>query len=79
MAKSTDTSTLVTVVSLIERAQAAERHGKHDQAVGCPSCTCCTREGCHPGLDSKCPYSTALDRVVWPLHRGLTRDLDRRP
>ncbi len=31
LAKSTDTSTLLTILSLIERAKAAERYGAHDR------------------------------------------------
>jgi hypothetical protein len=69
LAKSTDTSTLLTILSLLERAKAAalaaERYGQHDRDdSSCPGCTCCMREGCHRGLDSECPYSTVLDRVV---------------
>lgn len=76
MAKNHDTSTLLTILSLIERAKAAElaaeRYGEHDRDDGsCPGCTCCTREGCHRGVDSECPYSTVLDRVVCPYTEPL--------
>jgi hypothetical protein len=45
LAKSTDTSTLLTILSLIERAKAAERSGEHDREPAaqhgpkvCPQC-----------------------------------------
>lgn len=49
LAKSTDTSTLLTVLSLFERAKAAERTSEHNDEAdhedgSCPGCTCCTRE-----------------------------------
>jgi hypothetical protein len=38
---------------------------------GCPDCTCCSWEGCHPGPDSECPYSSLLDRIICPCTEPL--------
>jgi hypothetical protein len=66
-----DTSTVVPIVSLIERAKAAALADQQVDSLlgrdrGCPSCTCCSHAGCHPGAGSECPYSPALDRIVCP-------------
>jgi hypothetical protein len=75
LASGTDTSTLLTILSLLERAKAAElaaeRYGQHDRDNSCSACTCCTRKGCHRGIDSECPYSSVLDRVVCPCTEPL--------
>jgi hypothetical protein len=83
LASGTDTSTLLTILSLFERAKseavelavsttlAGRRYLPDPDDGSCPGCTCCTREGCHRGVDSECPYSTVLDRVVCPCTEPL--------
>jgi hypothetical protein len=83
LASGTDTSTLLTILSLFERAKSeavelavsttlAVRQYLPDPDDGsCPDCTCCTRKGCHRGVDSECPYSAVLDRIVCPCTEPL--------
>jgi hypothetical protein len=72
LASGTDTSTLLTILSLLERAKAAElaaeRYGEHDRDDdSCSGCTCCTREGCHRGIDSECPTAASSIESFAPV------------
>lgn len=45
-----------------------EPEGNEDELAyaECEGCTCCSREGCHRGPDSECPYSDAMLSFLCP-------------
>lgn len=45
-----------------------EPEGNEDEPAyaDCEGCTCCSRQGCHRGPDSECPYSDAMLSFLCP-------------